>query len=547
MAVSSADYEAVKIEQGKAAEGQAKAASNEQADEELEHGRQRLGRTRWGAWLILLVGWSTALAAVIQRGLAVEWFMLAVLGCILLLSAGLPWLAIQGLKVSRQLDEDKIRDGEGVGVQLMLGRAYPIPFVWLALEDTMVNGSTAKQERVSYRYAAQLHFETELALSYRAQLIRRGEHSFEAVTVRVSDYLGLTAVSRTFACRSELLAVPALPEAVAAPGTAALRGSGLAAVIRLEPGKLEAQEAGSGRESSEHQHAGKQAGIGPEMRPYREGDSLRHINWRVAARGRGLHTKEHGTALHRPLVLMAIDNTESAYDSDERFFDACAGWAAGVLEQDHRAGNRVQLIAGQAVIDDGAAGAKAEAGAKAKAGAGLKASAKRPSVLAQPDSGSGMPSGAEGDERQEKEAGSSVNAELNAAWLDMGENRNYSTTESMQAVLEQLARLRLVQNGRFVARVSRELEQMPRGSILRCFTADWRNSASWGQLASRAAEQGCQVLLYMLIRQSTPTFAMREQQKWLESFGVRIYWLTYPERMNEQPQLTKGRIRYGDI
>ncbi|WP_341281019.1 DUF58 domain-containing protein [Paenibacillus sp. FSL H8-0537] len=537
MAVSSADHEAVQIGQGDAGEGQAKAASYEQAaEEENELGSQRLGRTRWGVWVVLLAGWCAALAAVFQRGLAVEWFMLAVLGCLMLLSAGLPWLAVQGLKVSRQLDEDKIRDGGEAGVQLMLDRAYPIPFVWLALEDTMVNRSTAKQERVSYRYAAQLHFETGLALSYRAQLIRRGEHSFEAVTVTVSDYLGLTAVSRTFACRSGLLAVPALPEAVAAPGAAALRGSRLAAVIRLDPGKMDAQEAGSGREPSEHQHAGKQAGIGPEMRPYREGDSLRHVNWRVAARGRGLHTKEHGTALHRPSVLMAIDNTESAYDSDERFFDACAGWAAGVLEQDHRAGNRVQLIAGQAVIDDGAAGA----------GAGMKVASIQPSASAQPDSGAGMLSGAEVDKQQEREAGSSANAELNA-WLETDAHGNSSTTESMQAVLEQLARLKLVQNGRFVARVSGELDQMPRGGILRCFTADWRNSASWGQLASRAAEQGCQVLLYMLIKQSTPTFAMREQQKWLESFGVRTYWLTYPERMNEQPQLTKGRIRYGDI
>ncbi|SFF48933.1 Protein of unknown function DUF58 [Paenibacillus algorifonticola] len=535
MASSSADNEAVKIGQGDAGKRQPKEPSIEhEAEAEQELGQQRLGRTRWGVWVLLLAGWCAALAAVIQRGMAVEWFMFAVLGCMMLLSAGLPWLAIRGLNVSRQLDEETIRDGGEVEVQLMLGRAFPIPFVWLAVEDTMVNGSTVKQERAAYRYAALLHFETGLALSYRVQLIRRGKHCFEALTVTVSDYLGLTAVSRTFVCRSELLAVPALPEAVAAPGVAALRGSGLATVIRLHPEKMDAQEAGSGHEPSERQHAGKQAGMGPEMRPYREGDSLRHVNWRAAARGRGLHTKEHGTTLHRPLVLMAIDNTANAYNGDERFFDACAGWAAGVLEQDHIAGNRVRLIAGQAAIDDGGPGTH------------VKAASVLPSGSAQQAGGSGKPLGAEMDERQEWEAGSSANAEGNA-WLETGAYEDSSAAASMQEVLEQLARLKLVQNGRFVARVSGELDQMTRGGILRCFTADWRNSASWGQLASQAAEQGCQVLLYMLIKQSTPSFAMREQQKWLESFGVRTYWLTYPERMNVQPQLTKGRIRYGDI
>ncbi|ANY65772.1 hypothetical protein BBD42_04290 [Paenibacillus sp. BIHB 4019] len=535
MAVSSADNEAVKLGQADAGEGQAKAADTEhEAEAEQELGQQRLGRIRWGGWLLLLSGWCAALAAVIQRGMAVEWFMFAVLGCIMLLSAGLPWLAMRGMEVRRMLGEGTIRDGGEVEVQLMLGRAFPIPFVWLALEDTMVNGSTAKQERVSYRYAAQLHFETRLALSYRAQLIRRGEHSFEAVTVTASDYLGLTAVSRTFACRSGLLAVPALPEAVAAPGAAVLRGSGLATIIRLHPGKMDAQEAGLGREPSEGQHSGRQAGIGPEMRPYRDGDSLRHVNWKAAARGRGLHTKEHGTALHRPLVLLAIDNTAVAYAGDERFFDACAGWAAGVLEQDHLAGNRVQLIAGQAVLDDG--------GTRGK----VKEASILPSVSGQSDNGAGMYSGAEVDEGQERDVGSLANAEINA-WPETGAYEDNSTAASMQELLEQLARLKLVQHGRFVARVIGELDQMPRGGILRCFTADWRNSASWGQMASRAAEQGCQVLLYMLIKQSTPSFAMREQQKWLESFGVRTYWLTYPERMNEQPQLTKGRIRYGDI
>ncbi|MGG4142770.1 DUF58 domain-containing protein [Paenibacillus algorifonticola] len=537
MAHSSADNEALKIGQEDAGEGQGKVkgpGTGQAAEQEHELGPQRLGQTRWGVWLVLIAGWCAALAAVIQRGMAVEWFMFTVLGCIMLLSAGLPWLAVRGMEVGRQLDEVTIRDGGEVEVQLLLGRAFPIPFVWLALEDTMVNGSTAKQERVSYRYAAQLHFETRLALCYRAQLIRRGEHSFKAVTVTVSDYLGLTAVSRTFACRSGLLAVPALPEAVAAPGAAAPRGSGLATIIRLHPGKMDAQEAGSGREPSEGQHSGRQAGIGPEMRPYREGDSLRHVNWKAAARGRGLHTKEHGTALHRPLVLLAIDNTAGAYAGDERFFDACAGWAAGVLEQDHLAGNRVQLIAGQAVQDDGVTDAC------------VKTEAIPPSVSAQQAGGSGKLGGEKPDEQQPSEVGSSANTEGNAS-LKPGAYGDNSAAASMQELLERLARLKLVQHGRFVARVIGELDQMPRGGILRCFTADWRNSASWGQLASRSAEQGCQVLLYLLIKQSTPSFAMREQQKWLESFGVRTYWLTYPERMNEQPQLTKGRIHYGDV
>lgn len=43
-----------------------------------------------------------------------------------------------------------------------------------------------------------------------------------------------------------------------------------------------------------------------------------------------------------------------------------------------------------------------------------------------------------------------------------------------------------------------------------------------------------------MTRSTVPTFAMREQQKWLESGGVKVTWLPVPASMNILPYAEEG-------
>ncbi|MNF15412.1 hypothetical protein D3C80_2180180 [compost metagenome] len=50
--------------------------------------------------------------------------------------------------------------------------------------------------------------------------------------------------------------------------------------------------------------------------------------------------------------------------------------------------------------------------------------------------------------------------------------------------------------------------------------------------------------LFVVSRLSQPTFAMREQQRWLESGGIKVTWLHAPEMMYEPPHAESGGGAY---
>ncbi|WP_336788990.1 DUF58 domain-containing protein [Paenibacillus sp. MMO-177] len=313
-------------------------------EEPVQSARPSVYRTRWGAWLLISAGWLMSLAGMLARGGAVETFMLIVLSLLPLLSIVMPLLSTFGLTVSRVILEPKIKDGDEAVIRLTLKRSSIVPFVWIAVHDGMVNTSTAKKTRLDYRYLAAPLLRKEMEISYSVLAVRRGEHQFGQVTVTVGDWLGLTAFHKKLECPGTLVAVPSLPEQL---GRQAEQLHG--AMAEQVSGDSSAAFTSDGGEISDitANKLLQQAGIGPDSRPYRDGDSMRHINWRAAAKGRGMFTKQH--LLEQPAeIIMIADSHSAAFNHDGRLFDASLAWLARGIKRAAADGCDVRLLAGEA-------------------------------------------------------------------------------------------------------------------------------------------------------------------------------------------------------
>ncbi len=427
-------------------------------------------RTRWMAWCIITAGWASSLAAVMMRGGAVEWFMLSVFSMIVVVSGLAPMLAAAGLNAIRVLSQEETREGGQLEIRLTFRRSFRVPFVWIAIYDETSNVSSPANNKINVRTVLMPMFGQEMTYRYTLHNLRRGRHPFEYVSVSVGDWLGLTAIHKRIAANGQFVVLPGLPHAEEIHKAERAGGSALYAVHSLVAAKAQDHLGDVGRE--EIKAAVRASGLGPDSRPYREGDSLRHLDWRSAAKGRGLQTKIH--PLERPAkTVIAVDTLSSAYGQDDRLFDACVGWAALALAQASSLGHAVTLLLGQG-------------------GAVLQSS-----------TGGGTQTG-------------------------------------LPEMLHQMALLRADGKGSLAGILAEESNLQNRGSTILVFTADWRGGRSWGELAGFAGEQGCRLELFIITRSNVPTFAMREQQKWLESGGVKVTWLHVPASMNTLPYAEEG-------
>lgn len=450
-------------------------------------------RTRWLTWSAIAIGWAFGLAAVLLRGGAVEWFLTSVLSMIIVISGIAPAFAAASLTAVRVLTRQETQEGGQIKVQLTLKRSFTVPLVWLALRDEAVNESSAANQRISYRTVFAPQLRKEATIHYTLNKLRRGRHPFGPVSVTIGDWLGLTAIHKRLKCEAEFVVLPGLPQAELMD-VAERVGGYAASMPNSSPAGVSLDHRGEeGRE--EIAAAVRAAGIGPDSRPYREGDSLRHLDWRSAAKGRSLQTKIF--PLEQPTqTFIAVDTAASAYERDDRLFDACIGWASHAVRQAAALGSAVTLLAGQ--------GAAAVTQAETHRGSQQEA------------------------KEQFRMMHSFINGDHHA---------------NLSAMLHEMALLRADGKEAMAGSLADGSNRLMRGGTILVFTADWRGGRSWGELAGFAAERGCRLELFIVTRSSVPTFAMREQQKWLESGGVKVTWLHVPAGMNVLPYAEEG----GDV
>ncbi|QAY67068.1 DUF58 domain-containing protein [Paenibacillus protaetiae] len=227
----------------------------------------------------------------------------------------------------------------------------------------------------------------------------------------------------------------------------------------------------------------RQPGIGPESRTYRAGDPMRAVDWKSAAKGRGLQTKLYPQEEPAETVIV-LDTAAEAYDGSWRLFDAAAAWASLAAEQAAAKGGAVRLMVTQQAAGSSSPNMDAAGGMLVK------------------------PSG------------------------DIAPLMDFLAEVSWTAGNPQTAKL-------LPDRLEHGLHN--RSGVL-LFTGDWRNGERLEQLAGSASAAGITVKIAAIGDQLIPSYAMRERQRMLEKLGLMLVWLPVPAAIAPLPQQPEGGV-----
>ncbi|MDF2836651.1 MAG: hypothetical protein K0Q63_2291 [Paenibacillus sp.] len=310
---------------GDARTGQGRGAKRGDRKQGKKAGGSALGyRTRWIAWSLIVFSMAGCLAAAIIRGGALEWYASAVLLGITVFSGLLPLFASRGISAVRHLPADDVTAGDEAEIKVAIERRWRMPWVWISVQERAQNGTVMTPSAMVFHAVALPGAASRTEVVYSVRKLRRGVYVFREMTVTVGDWLGLTAIRRTLPISGELPVWPAPPAHAwserAHQGAASRELADVAALA----GSYDWRGAQGDSISNKLQAA---PGLGPDSRPYREGDSLRHLDIRAAARGRGFRVKSH--APERPqAVTLWIDTSAEGYGHQDARFEACIGRTA---------------------------------------------------------------------------------------------------------------------------------------------------------------------------------------------------------------------------
>lgn len=309
-------------------------------------------RLRPGAWALLGACWTVSAAAVVLRGEAMEWFAAAAFGLLAAFCTVLPRLAAGALDAVRAVTVPEpsgpgghAGDRDTVLVRLTFRSRIVPPVGWIGVEERIGKANADASSAVVCRFLTLPRLRRQWTVEYRISGLPRGHYLFEPLRLTVEDPFGLTAVERRVFTADRLIVMPSPPAESERGGRLRPAAVERAAERHREPVScLPAIRKSDGAEGRAA-FAGMMPGPGTERRPYRAGDSLRDIDWRAAAKGKGWQTRLQPPGPQDGIVL-AVETSSALYQGDDALLDAAAGWAVGTADEAVRLGYRVRLAIG---------------------------------------------------------------------------------------------------------------------------------------------------------------------------------------------------------
>lgn len=423
-----------------------------------------------GRLVFISIAFIASFVAVLHRGGAVEWYALTLLAGLIVVSGLLPLVASIGLDATRRSFSVEVVEGQDACIEITFQRSWRIPFVWIAIEDSERNESGIDERPVYFRSVHVPMFSKEQKVTYSLKSLTRGVHCFSPISVIVGDWLGMTAIRRTIIQENKLLVIPAVPHMQLLLQAKAVGEDGR--VKGHLPQHIKNNRSSMIMGLNESSVSSAWAGAGPDSRPYRDGDPLRNLDFRAAARGRGLFTKVYsGVELLHTYIL--IDQYRDAYKGDNRLFDTCISWALRSVKDNVEQGHSVTVITNDWIYEI-----------------------------------------------------------ANKAGVDRRAN--------MSELTHQLAYLRVDSNAFKVERLSEISGRLIKGGTLKLFSPDWQGDRRLSTLADYATEHNMGIELYLIVRHSVATFAMREQSRKLEGSGMKVHWVHMSEGMETWASSEEG-------
>ena len=257
---------------------------------------------RWILYALALL--LAFLGQILDVGYLFHFIFFAVLALPLLgLAVSLP--AMLGCRAELQLSDARICRGEGAACTLRLDNRFRLPVARAVYRLCLANRFTGQAHRVK-------------------AVLRSAASEEERRWTLETDHCGLLElrVERLWVC--DCLGLFVLP--VRRPKPASL----LVAPRPVDPGPIELPE---GTGAAVPQSKGRTVfGETYELRPYREGDSLRMIHWKMTAKRDELVTREPPEDT-RPLPVLTFDHF-GLLDVVDRTLDRLEGCSMALLDQE---------------------------------------------------------------------------------------------------------------------------------------------------------------------------------------------------------------------
>ena len=276
---------------------------------------------RYVYWLKQPIGWLiVAAAASLLIGLFLApqgWVMFAALTAVILLGVIWPWIAIRGVSCSLSFNRRRATEGEPVQVTLSIKNSFPWPIWGLAVEGGFFSEDLSPSNDATAVALARVPGWATTDFKWEYEPHRRGLYPSGICRISSAFPFGIWYARDEIQIKSELIVWPKTVKLASVPP---VQGRDLTATGILM----------------------NQAGLEGDVlavRPYRRGDSLKHIHWAQTARHNRFIVCERQTAAHRKVeVSIDTDPRVHQFQSGNGSFEWVIRVGASLIKEFHEHG-----------------------------------------------------------------------------------------------------------------------------------------------------------------------------------------------------------------
>lgn len=230
---------------------------------------------------------------------------------------------LHGIRIERRLSRDEISEGESISITLDVQNNRSTSIAQIAATEICVLADPESTDHILPIFVPFLKGRTAASLTYDLIVYKRGLHTFPPIETRSSAPFGFFRSKRTIDVSTRALVYPEVKK-----------------LWRLD--LLDRQPSA--------QQTRQRAGLGSEVmgvRPFRTGDSPRHVHWRSTARTQQLVSKEFADEAH-PGLTVVLDLFAHPYTSTitkHTPFEWAIKSAASIGEYAQRRGYSLHVLA----------------------------------------------------------------------------------------------------------------------------------------------------------------------------------------------------------
>nr|WP_286230509.1 DUF58 domain-containing protein [Neobacillus mesonae] len=217
-------------------------------------------------FLLIILSFSYAMF----QGGFVSWFLFYSFLPFAIYCVALSFYPLGEIAITRSLSKTDYNAGEPLKVTVNIKRSRAFPLFYLLIEEQLNDSLAYVQQEKSAKALLLPGFKKELSYEYILKELPRGEHLFQAFTVKTGDPLGLFEKEKEFTSQWKIIVYPAYTEILFRPFENQF-DQGLTA-------------------SRERVQRDTSMVIG--VREYRPGDRFSWINWKASAKRNEFMTKE---------------------------------------------------------------------------------------------------------------------------------------------------------------------------------------------------------------------------------------------------------------